>query len=125
MFKMIGLLKKRPGMSSEEFRDYYERYHRVIGEKYLSGRAVKYMRRYLTGFADVITGEQPAMPYDVVLEIWYPDKQTFDQTNELLAAPDIAREIEEDEKQLFDRSKNAFFYVDEVESVLTNEARSC
>ena len=47
MFKTVGLLKRRPGMSVEDFRSYYESNHRVIGEKYLTGNAVRYVRRFL------------------------------------------------------------------------------
>lgn len=118
MFKMIGLLKRKPGLTHQEFKQYYESHHRVIGEKYLTGRAVKYMRRYLTGFPDIITGKIPEQPYDVVLEIWYPDKATFEKTSVELAAPEVATEIAADEDKLFDRNKNAFFYVDESESEL-------
>ena len=59
MFKMIGLLKRRPGMSSGEFRAYYESTHRRIGEKYLRKYACNYMRRYLTPFPNPLTGETP------------------------------------------------------------------
>jgi hypothetical protein len=118
MFKVIGFLKRRPGMSIEEFRSYYETYHRVIGEKYLSGAAVKYMRRYLDAFPDPITGEPSETPYDVIMEIWYPDRETFEVTNARLMEPEIAAEIVEDEEKVFDRSKNCFFSADERESVM-------
>ena len=32
-------MKRRPGMSIPEFREYYETQHRLIGEKYLAGYA--------------------------------------------------------------------------------------
>ena len=43
MIKVIMLMKRRPGMTIPEFREYYENNHRVIGEKYLNGFAVKYI----------------------------------------------------------------------------------
>ena len=46
MIKLISPMKRRPGISIEEFREYYEKKHRVIGEKYLTGFATKYMRRF-------------------------------------------------------------------------------
>ena len=36
MIKVVTLLFKRPDLSAEEFRDYYESHHRFLGEKYLS-----------------------------------------------------------------------------------------
>ena len=82
MFKMVGLLKRRPGMSAQEFRDYYESKHRVIGEKYLAGYAVYYKRRFLQGFADPITGAEVEQDFDVLLEIGYKDEAAFAKANE-------------------------------------------
>jgi len=114
MIKVIGLLKRRAGMSIEEFRDYYETQHRLIGEKYLSGYAAKYQRRYLTpadGLAPV---------YDVILEIWYPDAATHQAATARLRQPEAAKEIAADEERLFDRASNRFFTVDEVASDFPN-----
>jgi hypothetical protein len=118
MIKVIGLLKRKPGMSPEEFRNYYETYHRVLGEKYLRPFAVRYMRRYLTPFADPITGNLPEQSCDVVLEIWYPDKATYDLAGKTFSQPEVAGEIAEDEENLFDRPSNRFFFVEEADSKL-------
>ena len=52
MIKLISPMKRRPGISIEEFREYYEKKHRVIGEKYLTGFATKYMRRFTNSLPD-------------------------------------------------------------------------
>lgn len=98
-------------MSVPAFRDHYEQRHRRIGEKYLRGRATRYVRRYvekLPGMGD------PA--HDVVMEIWFPDREAFDATFRLLAEPDAAQEIAEDEERLFDRAATVSFSVVEFES---------
>lgn len=118
MIKMIGLLKRNPDLSPEEFRRHYETRHRLIGEKYLRAHAKKYMRRYLQPFPDPITGLLPKSPYDVVLEIWYETRKAFDAANETFSRPEVAREIADDEETLFDRRENRFFFVDEVVSDL-------
>lgn len=120
MYKVIGLLKRRPGMSPEEFRNYYETHHRVIGEKYLREYAVRYVRRYLQGFADPITGAFAEQDYDVLLEIWYRDKDAFERANQLFAEPQISAEIATDEEKLFDRGASRFFTLQEVESDLSS-----
>ena len=112
MVKVIGLLKRKPGMSVEAFREYYETKHRVIGEKYLTGYADKYQRRFLNP-----TDGQDSV-FDVILEIWYPDEATYKACSAVLAAPEARAEIIADEEQLFDRSANRFFTVDEAESSL-------
>jgi hypothetical protein len=105
-------------MSREAFRAYYEANHRLIGEKYLAGLAVKYKRRYLSEMADPISAGVVPAGYDVQLEIWYPDRQTFDAANRLFAQPEVAAEIAADEQQLFDRSASLFYTLDEVQSQL-------
>jgi len=119
MFKVIGLLKRRPGMTPEEFKQYYETYHRVIGEKYLKAYAARYMRRYLHGFADPITGLAPDQQFDVVMEIWYHDEDAFKAASAQFTDAAVMQEIAEDEERLFDRPANRFFMIDEVESDLT------
>jgi hypothetical protein len=50
MIKVITLLCRKAGMSKTDFRQYYETNHRHIGEKYLSGYATHYERRYVRPF---------------------------------------------------------------------------
>lgn len=119
MIKTVGLLKRRKGMSVEEFRDYYESKHRVIGEKYLGGHACKYMRRYLNPSSDPAAATFGADgDFDAILEIWYPDATTADSVRKRLAEPEAAAEILADELKLFDRDRNRFFTLTEADSEL-------
>ena len=113
MIKTIGLLPRRPGMTVAEFRAYYETHHRVIGEKYLSGFASRYMRRFITPSPSRDTGETPEADFDVVLEIWYPDRATFEACGRVLSTPEVAAEIVADEERLFDRPRMRFFVIEE------------
>lgn len=119
MIKTVGLLKRRRGMSVQAFRDYYESTHRVIGEKYLSGHACRYMRRFLNPNSDgnaATFGDDG--DFDVILEIWYPDRAAFEAVRERLAAPEAAAEVLADELKLFDRDRNRFFTLSESVSDL-------
>ncbi|MCR9278777.1 MAG: EthD domain-containing protein [Pseudomonadaceae bacterium] len=119
MIKLIGLMTRRPGMSHEAFREYYETRHRLIGEKYLAGGACRYMRRYLSStdpLSDVL--------YDCILEVWYPDETAMQNTSARLALPAIAAEIAADEEQLFDRGKLLFYLANDVVSELPPIERS-
>lgn len=120
MIKTIGLFKRRPGMSTEEFRDYYESTHSLYGEKYLKNFASHYMRRYLTAFPDPVTGEMQEPEHDVILEIWYPDQAAMDAAYEQFSDEKIKAYISADEERLFDRSRMHFFFVDECVSDLKN-----
>ncbi len=118
MIKMIGLLKRKPGMTTDAFRDYYESKHRLIGEKYLRDHACRYSRRYLTPLFQPEAGSLESADYDVVLEVWYRDRASFEAGIARLALPEVAAEIAADEERFLDRSRNRFFMIEECESQL-------
>lgn len=115
MFKTITFLKRRSGLSVEEFRDYYETHHARIGENYLT-RATRYMRRYLTLVPDPISGTVVEFDYDVLTEVWFADRAEFEHAMQELGQSDVLSLIEADEEHLFDRSRNRLVLVDECES---------
>ena len=124
MIKTVGLLKRRKGMSTEEFRAYYESTHRVIGEKYLGGHAVKYMRRCLNPASDPAAATfGPDGDFDAILEIWYPDRETHEAVAKRLSEPEAAAEVLADELKLFDRPRNRFFTLTEAVSDLPDLRR--
>ena len=115
MIKVVTLLTRKPGMSREAFIEHYETHHRKIGEKYLSGFAVKYQRRYLqsAGFR----GQEALMPpFDVLMEIWYPDQDTLNGALAVLSTDEAQAEIMADEERLFDRDLIRSYTVEEYES---------
>ena len=109
---MITLLKRRPGMSREEFRAYYESNHRVIGEKVLGGYATRYVRRFL----EPTDGIDQDHDFDVVMEIDFPDAATRDACFAAIGEPETLAMIIEDEEKLLDRSRNRTFSVTEAAS---------
>lgn len=118
MYKLVGLLKRRPGMTRQDFIRYYETTHRRIGEKYLAGHAVRYMRRFLDPLPNPLDGTTSEPEFDVILEIWFSDRARCEATMAMMTAPEIAAEISADEEQLFDRPRNRFFTVEEHVSEL-------
>ena len=104
MIKFVMPLHRKPGISTADFRAYYETYHRLLGEKYLAGYVTKYMRRYPEPLPDR-DGNLREPDFDVLLEIWYPDAETQAACGKHLRSPDIAAEIAADEEKLFDRSR--------------------
>ena len=117
MIKVITTLKKKAGLSTEDFRAYYETHHRLIGEKYLAGYATRYVRRYLEPMAGA-DGKLHEPEYDVLLELWFPDKATWQACAAGLSEPAAAEEIARDEEHLFDRSRKRSYIVTEYESDL-------
>ena len=115
MIKVVTLLTRKPGMSREAFIGHYETHHRKIGEKYLSGFAVKYQRRYLQS-AGFKGQEGATLPFDVLMEIWYPDQDTLDAALAVLSTDEAQAEIIADEERLFDRDLIRSYTVEEYES---------
>lgn len=117
MIKLVMPMKRRPGMTIPEFRDYYETRHRLIGEKYLKGYASKYMRRFTKATVDR-DGVLRDPEYDVFLEIWYADEATMAACGKVLSTPEAQQEIREDEQRVFDMRFMRSYLVDESVSDL-------
>jgi len=118
MLKLVSLMKRKPGLSMEQFIEAYESAtdgHRLLGERYLRPHACRYVRRFLEPVATPAHAAA-ADDYDVLMEIWFPDRTSFDTTMATLANPDIAAEIAADEERLFDRASIRSFFVEEFES---------
>ena len=115
MIKVIMPMRRREGMTIDEFREYYETKHRIIGEKYLTGYATKYIRRFTNPLPDR-SGKVYDPDFDVLMEIWYPDMETFEKCAENLQKPEIKKEINDDEEKIFDLSLMRTYIVEEHES---------
>ncbi len=115
MIKVVTLLTRKAGMSRKAFIEHYETHHRKIGEKYLSGFATKYQRRYLqsAGFREQ---DDDAPPFDVLMEIWYPDQEALNGALAVLSTEEAQAEIAADEERLFDRELIRSYTVEEYES---------
>src|SRR5579884_3676691 len=100
MIKMIALLKRRPGMSRQEFRDYYERRHAPLILEQQGPNMLEYRRNYLTD-KDMVVGVDD-LGFDVISEFLYPDQAAFDRAFARLLAPECTKVREEDEAKLFD-----------------------
>lgn len=120
MIKLIYLVKRRPGLSREAFRDYYETHHKEVGTAALPGRAVRYVRRYLTPTThptDGIGGVDAE--FDALTEMWFEDEGAMQETMALFDGTPLGRFVVEDEARLFDRSATrSFVVVDEQDTPL-------
>lgn len=116
-YKILLFMKRRPGMTLEAFRDYYENHHAPLCAKYASGVS-RYVRRFLTPHPNPETGESGELPFDVITELWFEDEATFRGTVQYLSTSIMPDEVVEDEKRLFDRPKLRMATIIECESAL-------
>jgi uncharacterized protein (TIGR02118 family) len=116
-YKILLLMKRRPGMSVEAFRDYYENHHAPLCEKYTTS-VKRYIRRYIDPHPHPETGPVGELPYDVITELWFDDEALFNGTLAYITTSIMPEEIIADEKKLFDRSSFRIATVVERESDL-------
>ena len=118
-YKILLFMKRRPGMTFDAFRDYYENHHAPLCAKYASGIS-RYVRRFLTPHPNPETGAQDELQFDVITELWFEDEAVFRGTVKYLATSIMPDEVVEDEKRLFDRSRTRMATVVECESGLSS-----
>jgi EthD domain len=120
MVKIIALLRRRAGLSFEDFITHYETRHAPLALSHMTS-AVRYCRKYLrplTKPAEDANGTHGVEPhFDAITELWVEDYAAAERTFAELAQPLVAAEIATDEEHFLDRGKiRLFFVVEERES---------
>jgi len=110
MVKAIALLKRKPGLSPEEFRKHYEEIHAPLAKK-LFPFIRKYVRHYVTAAPFASTGKEPK--FDCITEEWFDDMEAFQSMMDIYAG-ETGRPIREDEKELFDMTRLEYLFVEDV-----------
>jgi hypothetical protein len=110
MYKVLWFLKRKPGITHEQFRDHYESSHAVLAQKYLGHLFLGYRRNYPTevwgggAIADGGAGfGRREWSHDCVAEWILPDESSFEQVMALFSDPVIGRIFYEDEEHFLDR----------------------
>lgn len=117
-YKILLFMKRRPDISVDAFRDYYESKHAPLAAKYSSGVS-RYIRRYIDPQPHPETGEFTDAP-DVITELWFDNEETYRGTLAYITTSLMPDEIIEDEKNLFDRTAFRIATVVERESDFSN-----
>lgn len=112
-YKILLFMKRRNGLSLEEFKDYYENHHVPLCLKYSQGIS-KYVRRYIHPQTHPETGPWQEPPFDVITELWFNNHKIYEATLKHLTTNIMPDEIIADEKNLFDRASFKIATVTEV-----------
>jgi uncharacterized protein (TIGR02118 family) len=107
MIKVFGYLKRKPGLSPQEFADYYEDNHvPLVLSKALM--PLVYKRNYIQrGDAFNIEGDE--ISFDCVTELVFADRDNLLAWMTSLGGDEIAR----DEENFIDRAKTRAYVVEE------------
>ena len=111
MIKVVGMLKKKNGMTTKEFADYWREKHAPLGFRILPEecRPVKYLQNYAL---DLGRGGEP--PYDGVAESYFDDMASFNRWNEWFWG-EGGKPLRDDEDNFIDKSKRFVVIVEERE----------
>jgi hypothetical protein len=100
MYKVMLFVKRKPGLTHEQFRDRYESGHAPLAIQHLP-----YLRKYVRNFIQPVRG-WPDPEFDGVTEFWFDDEKGWKETSKAYAFTDVG-------KLLMDRSTMRMVIADE------------
>jgi hypothetical protein len=112
MFKVVALIKKKPELTRAAFIDYYERSHAPLARRCFP-QIVQYRRNFIDLNGAIIMPGMPDPDFDSVTEIWYRDREAYDEmlsTHFMAGVQDV---IEADERNFLDPSMTRMLRVDQ------------
>jgi hypothetical protein len=112
MVKTIAFLKRKAELSREAFIEYYETKH-VPLILAIAPQICEYRRNFLVEAGAIVMPGAAPLDFDVVTEIWYPDRHAYTAAMAAFTLPANAERIARDEENVFDRFRTRFFEVDE------------
>lgn len=112
MIKAIALLRRKHGLSREQFIAYYETRHAPLIRSLLPG--IEDYRRNYVGRTGAFESDVAAIDFDSVTEMRFASRASYEAFLARAADPEIARLIAEDEENVFDRAATRMFVVDET-----------
>ena len=109
MIKSMTLIKRKPGLSREEFIQHYEEVHAPLALKHFP-TFTRYARNYVITLPGA---EEP--DFDCITEIWFDDIEGAMAVTEVLGDynTEIGRIFLDDEERFMDRGSRVSFLVDE------------
>jgi hypothetical protein len=112
MLKLTFLMKRKKGMTFEDFRDYYENRHAPLAAR-LCPALVHYSRTYITGWEPLARSAQlPEPGFDCITECWYDVEGSWEERKLDLLPADVFRQLAADEENFLDRKANRLLMTD-------------
>lgn len=123
MYKLILMARKKPGMSHEDFVQYYNNNHIAFMHSILDPGAAKHRRNFVlrnaeSGAENEAKGApRAADEFDVITEVFYENRETAEETMKAYADPDIRRRAQEDEERFLEPGSIRVYVVEAYETV--------
>jgi uncharacterized protein (TIGR02118 family) len=120
MIKMVILIRKKAGMSRDDFIHHYETSHSVIGRRLLGHLWLKYVRNYPISLMEYQPEENSVEDsYDAITELWFEDQAAVDEMARIINIPENNKLILEDEEKFQERLLTRLLMVEEVDTGTT------
>jgi hypothetical protein len=120
MIKQMDIFHRKPGMTREAFIEHYETSHAPLIVETLPVFE-DYRRSFTLPGASLALGGTRGTPhdpaFDVIIEVWFENQAKIDKIGRILADPEKARRLSDDEGQFIDRQRMTIFFVDECISL--------
>lgn len=120
MITLILLLKRKAGLTKQQFRDHYEGVHAPLAKKHFSHLFLDYKRHYINstiavspdgaGMAQTQDGD-----FDAITNIVFKDQAAVDEFLRIASLPETA-ELAKDEENFLDRSKMRLNFCEAVKT---------
>ena len=123
MAKLLFLLKRKKGITKEQFREHYENNHVLYAQKYIGHLLTGYVRNY-PAFASLNPSSQPegqeVPPYDIgydcITEMRVKDDAALQEIARIFNDPKIQPILMKDELKFLDRPSVVMIVSDEVDT---------
>ncbi len=116
---VVGLLKKKSGLTDREFRDYYENNHVPLVLRTIPYIA-DYKRKYVVrdDARSPVHGNagEPSVAFDAIAEMRFATRADYERMLADLGDPAIAAPLIEDEKRFLDRDGMVVSVMEETSS---------
>lgn len=109
MYKLILLVKRKPGLTHEEFRAHYEANHAPLAR-----RSLPHLHRYVRNFLAAFPG-QPEPEFDCITEFWFETRDAM-ETSMTWARSEEGQVLARDEELFMDRPAIRVYKAEEIES---------
>lgn len=116
MERVFILLKRKPGMSFEAFRDHYENSHAKLGEKFFGHLFASYRRNYVPQGRRFSDGAMVENAYDCVTELVFREEGGHEELIRIATQPEVHAVLVEDEAKFLDRAVCANAPAEPIES---------
>ena len=111
MHKLVLTVKRKPGLSIEEFKAHYEDVHAPLAWSHMKPYLARYVRNHI---ARAPGGAEA--PFDCIAELWFHDRAAFEACG-AWARSEEGQVLARDEELFMDRSSMRPYLVDEIEGV--------